>query len=181
MVSAIVFNFILFFKSPVAEIENPSTGPSANADVLEAQSILTGIINSFSCPTFVTFVFLHKHDPAYEVLGDEIKEFTWYMWYLQLSQTFIILFVTFVNYSQFRLFEDWRRYNRYMPYVHYWATFSIFYIFPCFFVFLNIYGVVTTDLNNSWLGPWFSLFTVTCFPLIFWYDNTIYGVCEFLR
>ena len=68
-----------------------------------------------------------------------------------------------------------------MPYFHYWATFSIFYIFPCFFVLLNIYGVVTTDLNNSWLGPWFSLFTITCFPLIFWYDNTIYGVCETLR
>lgn len=68
-----------------------------------------------------------------------------------------------------------------MPYVHYWATFSIFYIFPCFFVLLNLYGVVTTDLNKSWLGPWFSLFSITCFPLIFWYDNTIYGVCETLR
>ena len=68
-----------------------------------------------------------------------------------------------------------------MPYFHYWATFSIFYIFPCFFVLLNIYGVVTTDLNKSWLGPWFALFSITCFPLIFWYDNTIYGVCETLR
>ena len=36
LVSAILFNFLLFFKSPVADIENPATGDSEHADILES-------------------------------------------------------------------------------------------------------------------------------------------------
>ena len=82
----------------MAELQNPATGDSPNADVLEAQSILTGIINSFSCPAFITFVILFKEDPAYTSLDQNIKEFVWIIWYLQLAQTIIMLIVTFINY-----------------------------------------------------------------------------------
>ena len=68
-----------------------------------------------------------------------------------------------------------------MPYFHYFATFSLFYVFPFIYVGVNIWAVVTTDINKSWLGPYLGLFTIVAFPLIFWYDNTIYHICESLK
>ena len=68
-----------------------------------------------------------------------------------------------------------------MPYFHFFATFAIFYIFPFIFVGINIWAAITTDLNKSWLGPYFALFTIVALPLIFWYDNTIYVICLDLK
>ena len=68
-----------------------------------------------------------------------------------------------------------------MPYFHFYATFSVFYIFPFVFVLINVWAVITTDLNKSWLGPYFALFTIVALPLIFWYDNTIYVICLTLK
>ena len=68
-----------------------------------------------------------------------------------------------------------------MPYFHFFATFAIFYIFPFIFVAINIWAIITTDINKSWLGPYFALFTIVALPLIFWYDNTIYVICLELK
>ena len=143
--------------------------------------ILIGIINSFSCPTFVTMAIIGLKNSAYEELPDDIKECCWYLLYLQVSQTVMIFFVTFVPYNIVRQFESWITYNDYMRYVHYYATFGIFYIFPPLYILLNIYALFATELSSTWLGAYFALFSFISFPLLFWYDNTIRQICDELK
>ena len=126
-------------------------------------------------------MIVFRDDAAYTSLSDDIKQYCWYLLYVQASQTFIIFFVTFTPYNIVRQFENWTTYNNYMRYVHYWATFVIFYIFPMLYIVLNLSAIFTTDLNSTWLGAYFALFSFTSMPLIFWYDNTIRIICDSLK
>ena len=80
-----------------------------------------------------------------------------------------------------RPFENWITYNTYMRYFHYWATFSIFYIFPVLYILLNVYAIITTDVNDTWLGAYFAMFSFIGIPLMFWYDQTIKDICDNLK
>ena len=62
LVSAILFNMLRSFREMHTDIENPATNGNCFADVLEAAMIITGIINSFASPLFVTSVLIFSGD-----------------------------------------------------------------------------------------------------------------------
>ena len=117
-------------------------------------------------------------DEEYLKLNEDVQHIAHVMFYLQLIQTIFCFFCTFVEYYKFDGPNSWMRYNKIMPYFHFCFTRAIFYVFPFIYIGLYIYGIITTDLKSSYLGPYFALQVFTSFPLIYWYDNTIDDILQ---
>ena len=122
--SPILFHFVRAFKRTTFEIENPATGDSSDADVLEANMLTIGIFCSFFAPLLTT-TFIMEED-NFNLLEEDTRMFVNIMWWMQCTQVFITFYVTFVPFYLFRWADTPYFFNKYMGYGHVTLTMILF-------------------------------------------------------
>ena len=66
--------------------------------------------------------------------------------------------------------------TKYMPYVHFFLTECVFYGVPLANIIWYICARIFTDVNSSFIGPYFMMQLIIAFPLVFWHDTTIHMI-----
>lgn len=65
-------------------------------------------------------------------------------------------------------------YNKYMPYGHLALTWTLFYGLPVISIGWYFAARITTDVSSLYVLPLFTLYVITEFLIIVWYDDTIH-------